>query len=267
MFIKSDFTINGISSSALGVTGAIIVRTDNTPLSSPMMGTRSIKKQKSLKNNRPTPTGIEQDVIEFDLKIAFSKLEAFTVANRMTLAKHFTKTEYVPFTSSEYPGVVFYVIATSMNMIRNGELKGWFDIHLETSAPYAFLTPTTQVFDLHDIVESTNITIVNLSNVMNRKYGAYIYEPKLTVQLSGASTSFILKNRSNNDEIFSLTELVAGETLIIENEYNRITSTVSDARISHLVNRNWFKLVEGENSIQVYNPLILTVDCLFPVYV
>lgn len=266
MFISSAFTINGVSSTELGVTGVKIIRTDGGPVTAQMMGDRTVKQEKLPKSDVSILYDVEQNNIEFDLKLAFSGNEDLSPENLLSLTKDFSKTKYVPFTSAEYPGKVFYVITTTMHKVRNGDFKGWLELHLVTPTPYAFFEPSVEVFDLSSIAAPTNIELINPTNVMSRKYGDYIYQPKLIIELKGATTSFSLSNISSG-EICSMTDLTVLETITLDNEHRRIVSSTGSPRISHLVNRNWFRLIGGTNVIQVDHQMILTANLRIPVYI
>ena len=230
-----------------------------------MMGVRTVKQEKLPKSDISILYSVEQENIEFDLKLIFSGNEDISDTNRTLLAKQFSETKYVPFSSAEYPGKIFYVLATKLDAIRDGDFKGWFELHL-TPAPYAFFTPSAPVFDLSTISEPTIIEIANPTNVMSRKYGDYIYEPKIIVELKGSTTSFVLNNLTLGKSC-SMTDLTALETLTIDNAGRKIISSTNNPRFSHLVNKNWFKLTSGINSIQVDHQMILTVNLQIPVYI
>ena len=81
------------------------------------------------------------------------------------LGKIFGKDKYVPFQTSDYLGKVFYVICTSMKLETFGNLQGWINIKLRTSAPYAFSPKEINVFDI--VNKTSNIELYNKSNVVD----------------------------------------------------------------------------------------------------
>lgn len=268
MFINSKFTINGISSVDIDV-GAVLVRTNGSFLQEQMMGARTVNQDKPAKNELPTLYGIDQDVIEFDLKLVYKDLVKFTTPNLTEMAKHFGGLTFVPFTTEEYPGIVFYVLATSMHVIKTGEYKGWLEIHLVTSAPFAFFEGTTEVFNVLTS-GGGNIVVYNDSNVMNPKYNDFIYDPIIEIDINEVlAGDLILTNTSNGNKTFSFTGLEDFEQLWIDNRLRKIISNEATLpnRINNLVDKQWLQLVYGENIININKKATVTFTMQQPVYV
>jgi len=234
-----------------------------------MMVDRTIVQEKPAKNSVATLYGVDQDSIEFDLKLVYKDLVAFTTPNLTEMAKVFGSLTFVPFTTEEYPGIVFYVLATSMNVIKTGEYKGWLEIHLVTSAPHAYFEETVEIFNIVT-AGGEDISIWNDSNVMNPKYNAFIYEPIIEIDINEVvAGDLILTNTSNGNKTFSFTGLEDYEQLWIDNNLKKIiTNEVTlPSRINNLVDKQWLQLVYGENIINVNKKATVTVTMKQAVYV
>jgi phage-related protein len=140
-------------------------------------------------------------------------------------------------------------------------------MNLRTSAPYGFTKKEITVFNLTSLTAPQIIVLKNISNVMNPKYNDYIYEPEIKVALSGGNTGFTLTNTTNANNIFGFTGLTANETITIYSDKSKIKSSTGQPRISNLINKNWFKLVPGNNYISINTPMTLTVTEEYPIYI
>ena len=264
-FTGLDFIINGVKSVDIGVNGCYLVKTDASQISYHLMGSKLIIEEKVNKRNNPYFYGVETQPIEFDLK--FSLLEdKMTPEILYDLAMIFAKDKYVPFESEDYIGRIFYIICTDLKVVTFGNYQGWIEARLRTSSSNSFSNIEISTFDLSTLTVPTEIIMTNRSNVMNLKYGEYIYEPQITIDLLDDNTSFTLTNQSNGGEVFSFTGLVANESLTVYNQDRRIVSSTGSPRISKLTNKNWFKLVYGDNRILVDKKMIIQVRSQFPLY-
>jgi len=263
-FTGMDFIINGVKSSDIGINGCYLVRT-NAEISYPLMGNKTIVEEKVDKRNAPYFYGVETEPLEFDLKFCLLE-DRMTPDTLYDLAMVFAKDKYVSFESCDFIGRIFYVICLELNVITYGTYQGWIEAHLRTSSSNAFSNIEIATFDLSDLTAPTEIVITNKSNVMNLKYGEYIYEPQITVDLLDNNTSFTFTNLSNGGEVFGFTGLTANESLTAYNKDRRIVSSTGNPRISKLINKNWFKLVYGDNRIVIDKKMIVQIRSQFPLY-
>ena len=167
----------------------------------------------------------------------------------------------------DYPGIVFYVIATSIELITYGLYKGWIQVKLENCANFAFSPLEISTFDFTDLTSMQTFEIYAKFNVQHPKYG-YYYFPKLLIDMKGSATSITLLNLSDGNRQFGFTGLSVLESLEIDNELKQITSSTGNNRLDNMINNHaFFRLVYGKNIITVDNPCILQFQCQYPVYI
>lgn len=265
MFTEKSFIIDGIPSSEINVDDCVLIR-DNPQINRQIMGNKSIVENKLHYSDIPTFIRTEKQPMEFTLMVSFLDTE-LNKNKLIELNKIFSKDIYVPFESSDYPNVVFYVIATSIELVTFSNFKGWYQINLRCNAPHAWLKEELLSFDLSEITEPTIIEIENKTNVMHPKWSNYIYEPELWIYMQGNETEIKLENLSDNGRIFEFIDLNIGEELYIHNRKKQIESNVAINRLANLFNKNWFRLVDGVNEIKVYNKCMLQIRTQFPIYV
>lgn len=264
-FTSEYFIIDGIKSSDIGVDGCLLIRTDSE-ISRQIIGQKSVVKDIIRYRNIPYFYTTEKNVIEFDLKFSLLDNE-FNDDILFELGKIFAKDRYVEFISMDYPGIVFYVIATSIELITYGLYKGWIQVKLENCANFAFSPLEISTFDFTDLTSMQTFEIYAKFNVQHPKYG-YYYFPKLLIDMKGSATSITLLNLSDGNRQFGFTGLSVLESLEIDNELKQITSSTGNNRLDNMINNHaFFRLVYGKNIITVDNPCILQFQCQYPVYI
>lgn len=264
-FTSEYFIIDGIKSSDIGVDGCLLIRTDSE-ISRQIIGQKSVVKDIIRYRNIPYFYTVEKGVIEFDLKFSLQDNE-FDDIRLFELGKIFAKDKYVEFQSMDYPGIVFYVIATSIELITYGLYKGWIQVKLENCANFAFSPLKISTFDFSDLTSTQTFEIDAKFNVQHPKYG-YYYFPKLLIDMKGNATSITLLNLSDGNRQFGFTGLSVLESLEIDNELKQITSSTGNNRFDNMINNHaFFRLVYGKNIITVNTPCVLQFQCQYPVYI
>ena len=80
------------------------------------------------------------------------------------------------------------------------------------------------------------------------------------------TTSFRMVNTSDSNREFELTGLTTAEVLSVDNALKVITTDEADTnRIADLTNKQWFRLVQGDNVINVYSVCSLQIVSQFPI--
>lgn len=107
------------------------------------------------------------------------------------------------------------------------------------------------------------------TNIILRNLGSYRggYQPKLKITLNGSNAIKII-NHSDNDRVFALSDLPQDYFLEIEvdNENGVITNNM-DLNLYPYFNFEFFKLVCGDNLLEVVGNCMLEIQCEFPVNV
>lgn len=254
MFQDSTFTIDGVSSNSLGASGISLVKVGGGETTRQVIGDRSIKKEKV--NNKTYYYGIDESPIEFDLQFCLKDNAVLTETNMFALTSIFAKDKYVSFTSTDYPNTIFYVIATSIEEVKFGSGKGYFNIHLENFSSHAYRAPTTTIFDFSSTTD--NFFQINATH----NVGDYYYP---IIEITMKDTSITL---TNNGVTFGFTDLNVDEVLTIDCGKREIISSANVYRLNKMINNhNFFKLSRGINTITCDKSAILKFICQYPVYI
>jgi hypothetical protein len=265
MFTSELFTINGTKSSDIGVDGCYLVRTESE-ITRPIMGQKSVVKDTIRYKNLPYFYTVEKDVISFDLK--FSLLGSEFDSDRLfEVSSYFAQDKYAEFTSVDYPGILFYVITTSIELITYGSFKGFLQVRLENFANFAVSNLEIATFDFSNLTMPQTFELYAKFNVSHPKYGTY-YFPKLLIDMKGSATSITINNISDGNRAFGFTGLTALESLEIDNELKQITSSTGNYRLNNMINNHvFFRLIAGRNILTINNPAIIQVQSRYPIYI
>jgi hypothetical protein len=255
-FTDSHFIIDGIESDSIGVNGISLVQVGGGEISRPVIGNRSINKETV--KDKTYFYGIEKSPLEFDLEFSLLDKE-FTQDVLFEINNIFAQDKYVSFKSSDYGGIIFYVITTSIELITYGRHQGWLKVHLENFSDHAFSEIQTYTRDFSTLTSPQTFDIDAKFNVNN------YYFPKILVDLKGTSTGFTIKNLSDGGKTFGFTGLSTGESLEIDKPY--ITSSTGNYRLDKLTNHNFLRLVKGRNILSIDSKTVIQVVSQYPVYI
>lgn len=243
----------------MGVNGCKLIRT-NSEINRPIMNRNTIKdtvKHKDL----PYFYTTESEPLEFDLQFSLLE-EEFTDKVLYELTSIFSKSSYVKFQSVDYLGVVFYVIATSIELITFGSHKGWINVHLENCCGHGFSEIQTITKDFSNLTTTQTFTI-------DAKFNSNMYYyPQLNIDLKGASTGFELRNLSDGNRLTGFSGLLVLESLEIDNEKKSIVSSTGNFRLDKMLNNHaWFRLVQNKNILSINKPCVLQLVCQYGLYI
>lgn len=110
---------------------------------------------------------------------------------------------------------------------------------------------------------SQNVGGKQTISVWNRsQLGDSFTYPKVEFQ-GPAVTIYNLTIDPNKNSPFAFSGLASGEHITVDNETKIITSDVSGgiSRLSNFTSRQWLKLVEGVNRLEITSPTVVTVTC------
>lgn len=266
-FTSEYFIINNIKSSDIGVNGAFLVRPNSAEINRNIIGDRNIIEESIPYRNEKTFYTTKSNNIELTLYISLLE-DKFTNDIEFELGLIFAKNKYVSFESVDKPNIVYYVIAKSIKEITFGSYSGWWEIQMYTSAPYAHSLPEVSTFDFSGLTTTQTFEINAKFNVMHPLYNEYLFFPKLNIDLKGVTTAFEIANLSNGNRKFGMTGLTALETLEIDNDLKKITSSTGLPRVNKLTNNhNWLNLIYGKNRLTINAPCIIQFICEYPVYI
>jgi phage-related protein len=255
--IGTKFTFDGISSDSMGV---YLSRLESGMITVPYASSKDILENHPNKSLYPFFYGIKFQPLQFDIVI--SSEDGMTKQKLYDLAQWLFKTEYKPFIAEHDEDKMYYVIANNKaDFITNGLEQGYIPISFRCRDGFAWTTDTMQTFDLTSTPTPTTIQMTNGSNIME-----YFY-PEIEVELLGTDTSFELINLSDNNNNLKFDNLLYNETIYVDNQKRIIVTSEGDVvnRYSNF-NKNWLRLKQGVNNIQVNGNCIIKFRQHFPVF-
>lgn len=144
----------------------------------------------------------------------------------------------------------------SLTLVELANVPVAFSCEVRCDSPFAYLYPQTYKY-----------TCSNRTNVLIRNLGSSRggYSPKLRITLNGSDTIQII-NHSDNDRTFEFKSLPQSYFLVIDvdNENGVITNSM-DLNLYPYFNFEFFKLVCGDNQLEVVGNCIVEMICEFPV--
>lgn len=145
-----------------------------------------------------------------------------------------------------------------LKMVEIGNLPIAFSCTVRCDSPFAYQYPVTYSYNCQ------GKTDIILRNVGSYRGG---YQPKLKITLNGTDTVQII-NHSDNDRVFALTNMPQDHFLEIEvdNENGVITNN-ENVNLYPYFNFEFFRLVCGDNVLEVIGDCTLEIQCEFPVSV
>lgn len=162
------------------------------------------------------------------------------------------RNEFKPlqFHTDELEGFVYYcVFSNSRTLFVNGRCHGF---RLTASFDSPFCRGPEEVAAITE--EGTHtIAIWNHSDIKD----GYTYP---TVQFLGSGITIVNKTDSLTRE-FKFANLESDEVLIVDNETKVITSNKSGEKLSNFISKNWLRLRQGENVLEVTSEGPVTITC------
>lgn len=257
--ISTGFTFDGIHSDDMGM---MIVRTEGGLIPVPYASAKNIIEEKVTRIPTPYFFRASLEPMTFSLTFSLKENEYWTEQKKYAIANWLFKPYYKEFISDDYADKIFYVMATNMvEFITDGNENGYIKVDFRCKNPYALTPILINDFDLSDNTTTDTILLTNQSNI-----GLDYYYPELEITVVSPSTSFSLTNVNDNSRVVSFTGLSGGEKIYLNNEKKQIISSTGNYRFGSW-NKNWFRLVPGDNSIIVAGRVIIQVRCQFPIYI
>lgn len=259
------FIFDGVKSSDMGL---YIVRVNHSGFTkAPYWGSTNIKEEKSAKRITPYFYGVDRNSIEFTVQLMLLDKEnvpkEWSPQERYMVAKWLIHDEYKEFQTSDDMGKRHYAMlvnAIDLNLINT---RGYFEATFRTNSPFAFSGVYIENWDLSTNITTQIIELENRSNVL--KY----YNPKIEIKLVGETTSFQLKNLSNNGMVMKFENLTKGEIISIDCENRIIKSNLLGenpfSKFNKDTKRYWCDLVFGVNQIEVTGQIILKTKMQYPI--
>jgi len=263
-FIETDFTFNSVNSNTYGI--KIVKVQQSSMIGTPISGGKTVEQTFVSRRDKPYFYGTTMQPQELNMTFMCSTPNSFTSNFRKSVFEWlYGERKYCDFISNDNTDKVYKIIFTSpLQFSTVNLLDGYFDL---SAIAYPFAYTTVKSYNYKVASTPTEIIINNLTNVQNYD-GTFNYYPIIYADLTGSSSSIKLVNKSDNNRIFEITSLNTLEELYIDNNLKIINSSVSNAnRFENLINKQWFRLVKGENKIDVYTTCNLNIQCQYPILV
>lgn len=239
--------------------GLSIVRMSGGMVESPFLSKSSIKEKKAIHNYKPYFQGVEKHNLEFNITV--SPLEnKWTPEFKRKIGKWLGQNSYKEFQTYDDLGKYYYAKCVNAANLNTVDERGYLELTFRTNSPYAYSPVHIVSYNLlSNPVEGTTINVVNESNIDD-----YFY-PKIEFILDGTETDFSITNLSDNNRLFEFTELTGGETVSIDNYRQIILSDIPEEYRLKYFNKNWLRLLYGENSLLVKGKCELQIKMQFPI--
>jgi len=86
--------------------------------------------------------------------------------------------------------------------------------------------------------------------------------------MKSTATAITLNNQSDGNRAFGFTSLTQLESLEIDNDKKKITSSLGNNRVGNMLTGHpWFRLVFGKNIISVNAPSIIQIQSQYGIYI
>ena len=163
---------------------------------------------------------------------------------------------WLEITQPDMETVRYRVIITELSFATVGWMPWAFECRIVCDSAFGYTYPETFRYNVEG---SKSIPFFSRSTLNG------FYYPQMELHLSGGSFVNIV-NESDNGRVFSLTNLPSGQTMNIkiDNENGIITNN-RDHNLYMNFNMNFFRLVRGDNKLQVTGNCKLFLMCEFPV--
>ena len=140
--------------------------------------------------------------------------------------------------------IYFNCFLTNPTVFRAGNLIKGVNATVVCDSPFGWTFTKALSNDYVDTDVSDIIVFNNLSDDND-----YMY-PETIITMNDSGGDLTVTNSNDNDRIFSFTGLSADEVVTIKNDLNIISSSTGLRRLG-LFNKNWFRLVQGINSLSI----------------
>jgi phage-related protein len=159
------------------------------------------------------------------------------------------KTQYkaLQIVADDMMDVYFNVIFEDAGNFYSGNIYQGVELSATCDAPWAWTFPQTKTISFNgDVLQNYNLTFYNDSDDE-----AYYYpEIGFTVSNNVSAGDFTLTNITDSSRAFTFTGLDLSEEIVVDNDKKIITSNYDNLRLGNF-NKNWFRLLQGNNSLNI----------------
>ena len=259
--MTGNFYFDGISAQDLGVTSVRINSSDDVM---PVFGGQSYTAQNVIEHDYQTFIRTSKDNLR--LNMLFTLLEndvrgsAFTPERINNLGKFFSRSIPVELMLEEDKTKVIKVVPTSsIEIVRFGGLRGYFQITLQATTPYWMSPMEILTFNM---AANGSFSVVNGRNIQD-KYGNYDVYPRIVIRnIVVSNPNFILNNISSGKAV-GFNGVITNDNISM---HHRIVNARLDQRIFHKWNKMPFYLIESLNTLNVNNACTIDIHLQYPIF-
>ncbi|MGM0501834.1 MAG: phage tail domain-containing protein [Bacillota bacterium] len=254
MFTNLGFTFDGVHSDDMGV---FIGDFNSGTQTQPTGTSQKIQEIQMPRKDVPLFQYVENEPISFSLTIMAN--EVISPTKMQQLLGWLIKDRYKKFQSDDYENIVYYVIVTGgINKVMLGNEPIGLELNFRTDAAHAWFELPEYQFTATGFNE---ITINNPTNKMG------VFYPTIEFELQGTENQIKITNLTDDPaRTTEITELSQYEVLQIRNGTRQLISSTPNYRLGNF-NRNWFRIVPGDNQILLETNSIFKLERKFPIYI
>ena len=255
--LNRGFSFDGIDSDTYGIS---IVRLDGGLTPVPYVSSKDIIEEYPTKAMMPYFFGVKSQPLTFSL--TFTCIDQDMDAAKLSaIGNWLFQRNYKPFISDDNTSKIYYCMAVNQSEFYTADLTtGYFTVEFRCRDAYGWSLPSIQDFNLSTAATPTLISLSNTSNV-----GYDYYYPILEITMRSTDTAITLTNITDGNRVFQFTNLSVGESLYVDNQKKILTSDTENYRFSNF-NKNWLRLLYGDNDIEVNGKCSLRVKMQFPIF-
>lgn len=260
MFYSENFIFDGKKSSEYGV---ILVSSENSVLNE--YGTSfesNLISDKSL-------TSIEEVV--FDEEITTNTMELrialvdenhlpipWTVKKRNEILGWLVQDNFKAFSTEDEPEVLYYLKCVGVKKEFAYDLTGMLVLTMKPISPYAY---TPIVIEKHKTVKGEIEFIINNPSNISKKY-----YPEIEITSLGEGEHIQIFNTVLGGTPFSITNLKDREVVVIDGLLKTVFNQNGESKLTDC-NREWLKLIRGQNLIKIKGNCEISIKCQYPILV
>lgn len=259
MFNSTGFTFDGIHSDDFGLQIADFssgTQNENFGID------RRIVETTAGMNAIPAFHGLEERPFEFSLTLMSEK--ELTKEDLIEIHKWLSKKNYKLFKTDDYEDIYYNVIAVGrMSKVMIGNLVYGIEVDFRCDSPYAWKILENVEYEVDEMDE---IVMENISNLDGYFYPEIVFELLQSGDSEQARKFEIFNLTDDPSRAFQFAGLFEFEEIYVNNRNYRIVSNAESKpyRISNF-NKNWLRLLPGENTILATTKAKITLIRKFPI--
>lgn len=256
--LEDYIVYDGINSRDLGL---LVVEINSGMIEMPFGYSRSILEEEVGLRDTPYFFGVKSNALELEITFCNDEFSEWDMDTRWKINRWLYKDrQYKTLTLGDNRDVVYYCMPVGdPKRYDNGNKKGYITIKFRCNGPFPYTKTAMEVYD-YTKNPSNTIEIRNMSNVLN------YYYPEVMIEMTD-DTEVSIINLTNNNEEFKFIGLKKGEKIYINNDLKQIKSSLEESGIYRLnnFNKNWFRLVQGKNRIQIKGNVKVVIRTSYPI--